>query len=124
MVAVHHQRLLAVGGGEEIFQVALVEQQGAGDAGFLVAGRVAYVDEQGVAALQFDDPVFRADTFRPGFSFPGYWSATSAVSGCTQLSFMPMACSSWGSRKASSSQAKLIDTPLAPARPVRPMRWT
>ena len=29
-----------------------------------------------------------------------------------------------GIRKASSSQAKLMLLPVAPARPVRPMRWT
>ena len=49
---------------------------------------------------------------------------SSSAGGCVHSSFWPSRASNSGSRKASSSLAKLIDIPVAPARPVRPMRCT
>ena len=44
--------------------------------------------------------------------------------GCVQRTGLPRNASMAGRLKASSSDTKLMLTPVAPARPVRPMRWT
>src|SRR5690606_5345053 len=50
--------------------------------------------------------------------------SSSCAGGCSHLISLPNSVCSGSSRKASSSQAKLMEVPVFPARPVRPIRCT